>query len=35
MHQTTDEGWEPLKLAILVLKSVFGMQKTIGEIWDP
>ena len=34
MHETTDEGWDTQRLAILVLKSLFGMQKTIGDIWD-
>ena len=31
MHKTTDEGWDPERLAILVLKSAF----CIGEVWDP
>ena len=34
-RKTTDEGWEPLRLAILELKELFSMQKTLGEVWDP
>ena len=33
--KTTDEGWDTLRLAILVLKSLFWLQKTIGEVRDP
>ena len=31
----TNEGCDQERLAILVLKSLFSMQKTIGEVWDP
>ena len=33
--KTTDGGSDPYRLAILALKSLFWMQKTIGEVWDP
>ena len=33
--KTTDEGWEPLRLAILELKALFWMQKALGEVRDP
>ena len=33
--KTSDAGRDPLRLAILVLKALFWMQKTIGEVWDP
>ena len=35
LGKTSDEGWDPLRLDILVLKALFRMQKTIGEVWDP
>ena len=35
MQKNTNEGWDKERLAILVLKSLFSMQKTIGEVWDP
>ena len=35
MHKTEGEVWDTKRLAILVLKSLFWMQKTIGEVWDP
>ena len=36
MHsKTTNEGWDPWRLVILMLKSLFWMYKTLGEVWDP
>ena len=35
MYKTKDEGWDPWKRAMLVQKSEFWMQKTIGAVWDP
>ena len=32
--KTSDEGWDPLRIAILVLKALFGMRKTLVEVWD-
>ena len=32
MHKTTDECLDQKWLAILVLKALFWMQKTIGEV---
>ena len=32
---TTDEGWDPWRLVILVLITLFCMHKTTGEVWDP
>ena len=33
--QTTDEGWDPYRLDILVLRTLFCMHKSTGEVWDP
>ena len=33
--KTSDEGWAPLRLAILALKALFSMRKSLGEVWDP
>ena len=33
--KTTDEGWDPLRLVILVLGTLFCMHKTTGEVRDP
>ena len=30
-----DEGWEPERLAILMLMTLFCMHNTIGEVRDP
>ena len=35
MHKTTGEVWDPLRLVILVQKSLFCMHKTNGEGWNP
>ena len=35
MHKTTDEGWDPYRLVIMVIKSQFWMHKTTDEGWDP
>ena len=36
MHaKTTHEGWDPWKLVILMLITVFCMHKTTGYAWDP
>ena len=32
--KTKDEGWDPWRLVILVLNSLFCMHKTTGEVWD-
>ena len=32
---TTDEGWDPWRLVILVLITLFCMHKTTGEVRDP
>ena len=31
MHKTADEGWDPLRLVILVLITLFIMHKTTDE----
>ena len=33
--KATNEGRNPYTLVILMLKSLFCMPKTIGEVWDP
>ena len=33
--KTTDEGWEPQRLVILMLITLFGMRKTTAVVWDP
>ena len=32
--KTTDEGWDPERLVIHVLKLLFSMHKTTGFVWD-
>ena len=32
--KTTDEGWNPLRLVILVLITLFCFHKITGEVWD-
>ena len=33
--KTTDEGWDQLRIVILLLIKLFCMHKTTGEVWDP
>ena len=33
--KSTDKGWEPQRLVILMLISLFYMHKTTAEVWDP
>ena len=33
--KTTDEGWDPKRLVILMLITLFCMHKTTGEVRDP
>ena len=33
--KTTDEGWDPLRLVIAMLGTLFCMHKMTGEVWDP
>ena len=33
MHKSTDEGWDPYRLDILVLNTLFCIHKSTGE--DP
>ena len=35
LAKTTDEGWDPLILVILMLSPLFFMHKATGEVWDP
>ena len=36
MHaKTTNEGWDPWRLGILMLIAFFCMHKTTAEVWDP
>ena len=32
--KTADQGWDPLKLVIQKLGTLFGMHKITGEVWD-
>ena len=32
--KTTDEGWDPSRIVILKLGTLFIMQKITGDIWD-
>ena len=32
--KTTDKGWDPQRLVILILGTLFCMQKITGEVWD-
>ena len=34
MHKTNAEGWDPLRLVILVLITPFWMHQMTGEVWD-
>ena len=34
MHKTNDEGWDPWRLVILVLFTLFWMHEMTGEVWD-
>ena len=33
--KTTDEGWNKERLVILMLGTLFCMQKITSEVWDP
>ena len=33
--KTTHEGWDPWRLVILVLFTLFCMQKITGDCWNP
>ena len=33
--ETTDEGWDPSRLVILILSTLFSMHKSTGEVWEP
>ena len=33
--QTENEGWDPHRLVILMLITLFFMHKSTGEVWDP
>ena len=35
LARTTDEGWNPERLVILMLGTLFCMQKITSEVWDP
>ena len=35
MHKTTEEGWDPLRLVIPMLNTLYWMHEMIGEVWDP
>ena len=35
MHKMTGEVWDPWRLVILVLITLFYMHKATGEVWDP
>ena len=35
MHKNADEGWDPYRLVILVIKPLFWLRKTTDEEWDP
>ena len=34
MHNTTDECWDPWRLEILLLITLFFMHEMTGEVWD-
>ena len=34
-EKNTDVGWDPYRLVILVLRTLFCMHKSAGEVWDP
>ena len=33
--KTTDEGWDPYRLVILMLGTLFSVHKITGDVWDP
>ena len=33
--KATNESWDPERLVILMLITLFCMHKTTGEVWDP
>ena len=33
--KTTDEGWDPWRLVILMLLTLYCMHTTTGDVWDP
>ena len=33
--KTADEGWDPQRLVIQLLITLFCMHKATGEVWDP
>ena len=33
--KTTHESWDPWRLVILMLSTLFCVHKTTGEVWDP
>ena len=33
--KTTDEGWDPYRLVILMLGTLFSIHKITGDVWDP
>ena len=33
--KTTDEGWDPQRLVILMLSTLLYMHKMTGHVWDP
>ena len=33
--KATDEGWDPWRVVILMLGTLFCMHKITGESWDP
>ena len=33
--KTPDEGWDPQRLVILMLISLFYIHKTTAKVWDP
>ena len=32
--KTTDEGWDPYRLVILMLGMLFSIHKITGDFWD-
>ena len=35
LTKATNEGWDPERLVIHMLITLFCMHKTTGEVWDP
>ena len=33
--KTTEEGWDPKRLVILMLSPLLYMHKMTGHVWDP